>query len=81
VGGVSLTTAAEVLGMTAASVSQALDRRAVRVGDGGVEAELVGVRAPGPRRPSCVTVSHLGDDQRGVYAPRDTRLDELGVGR
>ncbi len=42
---VSLQLAADFLGMSAAALRKSLDRRAVRVADGGVEAELDGVRA------------------------------------
>jgi hypothetical protein len=41
----SVEAAADVLGMTAAALRKSLERRAVRAPDGGVEAEIDGVRA------------------------------------
>jgi hypothetical protein len=41
---VSVQTAADLLGMTAAALRKALDRRSIRTPDGGIEAELDGVR-------------------------------------
>jgi hypothetical protein len=40
----SVQSAADILGLTAAALRKSLDRRAVRVADGGTEAELDGVR-------------------------------------
>lgn len=40
----SLQAAADLLGLTAAALRKSLDRRAVRTSDGGIEAELDGVR-------------------------------------
>jgi hypothetical protein len=40
----SLDRAAQALGMSAPALRKALDRRAARVADGGIEAELHGVR-------------------------------------
>jgi hypothetical protein len=41
---ISVQMAADILGLTAAALRKSLDRRAVRCPDGGVEAELDGVR-------------------------------------
>jgi hypothetical protein len=41
---VSLQSAAQVLGMTPAALRKSLDRRAARTSDGGIEAEIDGVR-------------------------------------
>jgi hypothetical protein len=41
---ISLQSAADLLGLTAAALRKSLDRRAVRTSDGGIEAELDGVR-------------------------------------
>jgi hypothetical protein len=40
----SLQSAADILGLTAAALRKSLDRRAVRSADGGIEAEIDGVR-------------------------------------
>jgi hypothetical protein len=42
---ISVQTAADLLGLTPAALRKSLDRRAVRSADGGIEAELDGVRA------------------------------------
>lgn len=42
---ISLPSAADVLGLTADALRKTLDRRARKVADGGVEAEIDGVRA------------------------------------
>jgi hypothetical protein len=41
---ISLHSAADLLSLTPAALRKALDRRSIRVSDGGVEAELDGVR-------------------------------------
>jgi hypothetical protein len=41
---ISVQAAAEILGLTSAALRKSLDRRAVRSADGGIEAELDGVR-------------------------------------
>lgn len=41
---ISLQSAADLLGLTAAALRKSLDRRAVRTPDGGIEAEIDGVR-------------------------------------
>jgi hypothetical protein len=41
---VSVQSAADILGLTSAALRKSLDRRATRVADGGIEAELDGVR-------------------------------------
>ena len=41
---ISLQSAADLLGLTAAALRKSLDRRSVRTSDGGIEAELDGVR-------------------------------------
>jgi hypothetical protein len=42
---ISVQSAADLLGLTATALRKSLDRRAVRSADGGIEAELDGVRA------------------------------------
>jgi hypothetical protein len=42
---ISLQSAADLLGLTPAALRKSLDRRAARSADGGIEAELDGVRA------------------------------------
>lgn len=42
---ISLQSAADLLGLTAAALRKSLDRRSVRTSDGGIEAEIDGVRA------------------------------------
>ena len=41
---ISLQSAADLLGLTAAALRKSLDRRSVRTSDGGIEAEIDGVR-------------------------------------
>lgn len=83
---VSLPVAAEVLGMTAAALRKALDRKAMRTADGGIEAELDGVRGRKLGRlwrvtlSAAWTVSTRPAVKVGSMPSQSVRADREGTG-
>ena len=73
----SIETAAQFLGLSSAALRKALERRAVRAPDGGIEAELDGVRGRklGRLWRVCLSASWAAPPERTLQPAEATRND------